>query len=54
MFKKDNVQPNVNPKPITVQRGMATGEHISGPVFIRNVSIDPRVLIRTGRNDIAY
>lgn len=51
MFRKDNIQPSVNPKPITVLRGYANsgaeGKGISGAVFIRNVSIDPRELMRT-------
>jgi hypothetical protein len=44
VFKKDNIQPSVNPKPITVLRGTRKGETINGTVFIRNVSIDPREL----------
>ena len=47
MFKKENIQPSVNPKPITVVRDtIRGGEGITGEVFIRNVSIDPRDLIR--------
>lgn len=45
MKSKSNIQPSVNPKPLTVQRGYADGETIFGEVFIRNVSVDPRELI---------
>lgn len=45
MFSKDNIQPSVNPKPLTVVRRTAEGDTISGTVFIRNVSVDPRDLI---------
>lgn len=47
MKNKSNLQPSVNPKPLTVQRGYADGEAIFGEVFIRNVSVDPRELIRS-------
>lgn len=46
MFDKSNIQPSVNPKPIKVLREYTKGETINGEVFIRNVSIDPRDLIR--------
>lgn len=42
---KDNIQPSVNPKPLSVQRGYADGDTNFGEVFIRNVSVDPRALI---------
>jgi hypothetical protein len=44
-LNKENIQPNVNPKPLTVVRGKAVGDNINGEVFIRNVSVDPRELI---------
>lgn len=47
MKNKSNLQPSVNPKPLTVQRGYADGETIFGEVFIRNVSVDPRELIHS-------
>lgn len=47
MKNKDNIQPSVNPKPLTVLRGNATGDNINGTVFIRsNVAVDPRELIK--------
>lgn len=45
MKSKSNIQPSINPKPLTVQRGYADGDSIFGEVFIRNVSVDPRELI---------
>lgn len=45
MKSKSNIQPSVNPKPLSVQRGYADGDTIFGEVFIRNVSVDPRELI---------
>lgn len=49
MFDKSNIQPSVNPKPIKVLREYVSagdGKSISGEVFIRNVSVDPRDLLR--------
>jgi hypothetical protein len=46
-INKDNIQPSANPKAITVIRGNSLSEGaLGGPVFIRNVSVDPRELRR--------